>query len=107
MVCTELLTFQRNLGPPQGERERDTDIGKGGPYVGNEEQCYHSAISIHNFLKDCRVKTTVEGKALNVSETQEHNKGILYFALKHTKTINQKLHYFLFSQEACSECRLV
>jgi hypothetical protein len=53
------------------------------------------------------VKTTVEGKALNVSETQEHNKGFFYFALKHTKIINQKLHYFLFSEEACSECCLV
>jgi hypothetical protein len=53
------------------------------------------------------VKTTVEGKALNVSEMQEHNKGILCFALKHTKIINQKLNYFLFSQQACSDCCLV
>jgi hypothetical protein len=28
---TELLTFQRNLLPPQGERERDTDMGEGAP----------------------------------------------------------------------------
>ena len=32
-----------------------------------------------------------ERKALNVSETQEHNKGIFYFALKHTKNNKPEL----------------
>jgi hypothetical protein len=37
------------------------------------------------------VKTIVEGKALNVSETQEHNMGIFYFALKLTKIIKPEV----------------